>query len=134
METRKSTALGPISPFFIVADLPRATSFYVDRLGFEIRCLVPEDEPFFAIVGRDQVQILLKAVSDTVAAQPNPSRHPWAPWDSFVYVEQPDALATELTAGDFELHQPVTLREDGLRGFEVRDVDGYVLFFGRPVD
>ena len=27
---------------------------------------------------------------------------------------------------------PIAPRDDGLRGFEVRDADGYVLFFGRP--
>ena len=26
--------LGPVSPFFIVDDLPRALTFYVERLGF----------------------------------------------------------------------------------------------------
>ena len=24
------------------------------------------------------------------------------------------------------------ITDDGLRGFELKDVDGYVLFFGRP--
>jgi hypothetical protein len=27
--------------------------------------------------------------------------------------------------------KPIQNREDGLRGFEVADADGYVLFFGR---
>ncbi len=28
-------------------------------------------------------------------------------------------------------HVPSSL-DDGLRGFEIKDADGYVLFFGRP--
>ena len=44
----------------------------------------------------------------------------------------PDALAAEYEGREVELHVPLVDREDGLRGFEVRDPDGYVLFFGRP--
>jgi len=124
--------LGPVSPFFIVRDVPTAIRFYRERLGFEVRFSDPEDAPFFAIVGRDSVQILLKAVSDTVGPLPNPTRHEWAPWDAYVFVSDPDALAAELGAGGLELHGAVADRDDGLRGFEVADADGYVLFFGSP--
>ena len=117
--------LAGISPFFIVGDLAESVRFYRYRLGFEVRFSAPDDHPFFAIVGRDSVQILLKAISDEVQPQPNHTRHEWAPWDAFVSVDDPDALATEFDA-------VVAVRDDGLRGFEVRDPDGYVLFFGRP--
>jgi len=32
----------------------------------------------------------------------------------------------------FCLFQPLQDNDDGLRGFEVEDVDGYILFFGCP--
>ena len=127
--------LGPISPFFIVLDVPRAVEFYTQKLGFEVRFSDPET-PFFSIVGRDSVQILLKDVSDKVGPQvrpePNHTRHEWAPWDAFVFVEDPDALATEQGSRGVTFHKEIVDREDGLRGFEVCDRDGYVLFFGRP--
>lgn len=131
---RRTDELGGISPFFIVSDVPRAVSFYEDRLGFDVRFLGPPNEkrPFFAIVGRGGAQLFLKAVSDTVLAQPNHSRHDWAPWDAFVYSANPDSLALELSSRGVSFHQEVGDREDGLRGFEVQDSDGYVLFFGRP--
>jgi hypothetical protein len=34
--------------------------------------------------------------------------------------------------GRSRLSQPLKDDDDGLRGFEVTDADGYVLFFGRP--
>lgn len=48
-----------ISPFFIVADVPAALSFYRDKLGFEVtfRGPSPEDE-FFGIVRRDRAMIM----------------------------------------------------------------------------
>jgi catechol 2,3-dioxygenase-like lactoylglutathione lyase family enzyme len=127
-------ALGSISPFFIVSDIPRAIKFY-ERLGFEARVVAPEREPFFAIVGRDSVQVHLKNVSDeshAIEPQPNHTRHEWAPWDAFVFVADPDGLAREFASRGVGFEQEIQDRDDGVRGFAIRDADGYVLFFGRP--
>ncbi len=125
--------LGPISPFFIVEDVARSVEFYVGTLGFELRLELPEVDPFFAIVGSGGAQIHIKCVGQEVKAQPNPTRHRDAPWDAFIYVENPDALTVEFATRPVQFHEPLGDREDGLRGFEVRDPDGYVLYFGRPI-
>jgi len=125
--------LGPASPFFIVSDLAIALEHYVERLGFACRFKAPEDNAFFAIVGRDAAQIMLKVVGEGVQPQPNSSRHPDARWDVFVHVADPDALAREFTARNVSFHNPLADTHDGLRGFEIADPDGYVCFFGRPV-
>lgn len=125
-------ALGSVSPFFIVGDLPRALEFYRDRLGFEVTFTATEADPFFATVRRDGVQFLLKVVGDEVGAQPNRTRHPYARWDAFVYVLEPDALAAEFEGRGVVFSAPLADTDDGLRGFEVADTDGYLLFFGRP--
>jgi len=124
--------LGAISPFFIVSDVSQAISFYRDQLGFELRFSEPAERPFFAIVGRDSSQIFLKSVSEAVTAQPNHTRHEWAAWDAFVYVDAPDSFAAEFASRGLTLFKEISNRDDGLRGFEVADQDGYVLFFGRP--
>ena len=54
-----------------------------------------------------------------------------ARWDAFVFVPDPDALAAEFASRDVEFSEPLADTEDGLRGFELKDADGYVLFFGR---
>ena len=126
--------LGGISPFFLVSDVSRAVHFYRERLGFELRFAEPADAPFFAIVGRDDTQIFLKFVSESVGPQPNPTRHEWAAWDAFVFVADPDALAAELVTRGAPFRRELGNRDDGLRGFEIADADGYVLFFGRPVE
>jgi catechol 2,3-dioxygenase-like lactoylglutathione lyase family enzyme len=124
--------LGGVAPFFIVKNVARAVAFYVDVLGFERRFAEPDDNPFFAIVGRDGAQLFLKHFDGDVVAQPNPTRHPGALWDAFVYVDDPDRLHAELVERDVKFRRTITNRTDGLRGFEVKDADGYVLFFGRP--
>lgn len=128
----KRTELGGITPFFIVSDVPRAMNFYVESLGFEVQFVEPPEEPFFGIVGRDGAQIFFKHVSDEVRATPNVKRHPDALWDAFVYVHEPDKLHSEFAARGVKFHKGIVDREDGLRGFEIEDAEGYVLFFGRP--
>ena len=119
-----------ISPFFIVSDAPSALSFYRDRLGFEITFQEPADEPFFGIVRRGRAMIMLKDVG--VDPLPNNKREPAARWDAYLYVPDPDALAAEFASRNVEFSEPLKDTHDGLRGFELKDCDGYVLFFGRP--
>jgi catechol 2,3-dioxygenase-like lactoylglutathione lyase family enzyme len=123
--------LGAISPCFIVSDVDRSIAFYCHKLGFQNRFQQPETKPFFAIVGRDSAQLFVKAEGD-VLPQPNHTRHPHMRLDAFVYVEDPDVLAAEWCDRDVEFSAPLKDTHDGLRGFEIRDPDGYVLFFGRP--
>lgn len=119
-----------ISPFFIVSDAPSALAFYRDRLGFEITFQDPADEPFFGIVQRGGAMIMVKDVD--VDPLPNHEREPAARWDAYLYAPDPDALAAEFASRNVEFSEPLKDTHDGLRGFELKDADGYVLFFGRP--
>jgi catechol 2,3-dioxygenase-like lactoylglutathione lyase family enzyme len=126
--------ISAISPFFIVNHVPSTLSFYRDQLGFEITFQGPApDDIFFGIVRRGGAQILFKAIG--VAPTPNYTRDVKkgiARWDAFVAVPDPDALAAEFTSRNVEFFEPLQDTHDGLRGFELKDADGYILFFGRP--
>ena len=128
------TNLTYVSPCFIVANLNTSVSFYVDKLGFEVRYMGPDDGPFFAIVGRDNVSIMLKAIAPGILPVPNHTRHEWARLDAYISTADPDKLFEEYSSRDITFHQPLLDDGDGLRGFEVADADGYMLFFGRPKD
>jgi hypothetical protein len=121
-----------ISPFFIVSSLKDSVSFYINKLGFEVRYIGPEDDPFFAIVGRDHISIMLKGNADDIKPVPNHTRIGWARWDAFIHATEPDALFVEYSSVGVTFRQSILDDNDGLRGFEVIDADGYVLFFGRP--
>jgi catechol 2,3-dioxygenase-like lactoylglutathione lyase family enzyme len=119
-----------IAPFFVVRNAADAVAFYRDKLGFDVMYLKPEDDPFFAGVCRGGAMLMLKAVgADPV---PNSTRHPWARWDAYINVPDPDALAAEFASNGVLFSVPLKDTDDGLRGFELKDADGYVLFFGRP--
>jgi catechol 2,3-dioxygenase-like lactoylglutathione lyase family enzyme len=119
-----------ISPFFIVSNLASALSFYRDRLGFEIIFQGPADDPFFGIVRRGGATIMLKDLG--VDPLPNYKREPAHSWDDYVCVQDPDALAAEFASRNIQFSEPLKDTDDGLRGFELKDADGYGLFFGRP--
>ena len=123
-----------IAPFFIVRDVPAALAFYRDRLGFDIAFQGPtDDDIFFGIVRRGAAMIMVKAVG--VEPVPNYTRdikQGIAKWDAYLHVPDPDALAAEFSARHVEFFQPLQEDDDNLRGFTVKDADGYVLFFGRP--
>jgi catechol 2,3-dioxygenase-like lactoylglutathione lyase family enzyme len=128
--TRPTTAA--ISPFFIVGNVDRTIAFYCGKLGFEVTFQEPEQDPFFAIVRRDGAQLFVKAVDENTPPLPNSRRHPSARWDAYVYAPDPDALAAEFSAHGAAFSEALQDTHDGLRGFEIHDPDGYVLFFGRP--
>lgn len=119
-----------ISPFFIVTDIEAALSFYRESLGFEVTFREPADDPFFGIVHRGNAMIMLKHVG--VKPLPNYQRDPAARWDAYLNVPDPDALAAEFAGRGVVFSEPLKDTHDGLRGFELKDPDGYVLFFGRP--
>ena len=119
-----------ISPFFIVGNTERALSFYRDRLGFDVIFTGFEGDLFFGIVRRGRAMIMLKDVG--VDPVPNYRREPSARWDAYLDVPDPDALAAEYASRNVEFSEPLQDTHDGLRGFELKDADGYVLFFGRP--
>jgi catechol 2,3-dioxygenase-like lactoylglutathione lyase family enzyme len=120
-----------ISPCFIVSDVDETIAFYRDKLGFETRFREPEDAPFFAIIGRDGAQIFIKSDRD-VSPLPNSQRHRFMRLDAFVYASDPDALAADFADHGATFSTPLQDTHDGLRGFEICDPNGYILFFGRP--
>jgi catechol 2,3-dioxygenase-like lactoylglutathione lyase family enzyme len=126
------TNLAYVSPFFIATSLKTSVSFYVDKLGFEIRYTGPDDYPYYAIVGRDNISIMLKEIAPDVKPIPNHTRHDWARWDAYISTIEPDTLFGEYRSNSVAFRKPIHDNSDDLRGFEIEDADGYVLFFGRP--
>ena len=129
----KDTALERIYPFFIVENLAASIDFYNRKLGFETDLLIPEGDPFFGIVSRDNVRILLKHITEDVHPVPNHTRHEWARWDAFILAPDPDALFVEFQSRGLVFHEALADTSDGLRAFELKDHDGYVLCFGKPL-
>jgi len=128
------TEIGGASPLFIVRSVPETLAFYCDKLGFEVTFQGPEPaDIFFGIVQRGRAMIMFKAID--VEPVPNCTRdigHGIAAWDAYIYVPDPDALYAEFQSRDIEFWRPLEINSDNLRGFEITDPNGYVIYFGRP--
>lgn len=128
--------ISAIAPFFIVRNVPASLAFYRDKLGFEITFQGPDEEDiFFGIVQRGGAMILMKEIGvDPVPNCTRDIKQGIARWDAYVHVPNPDALAAEFLSRHVEFFHPLSdSQDDGLRGFEIQDVNGYVLFFGRTL-
>jgi catechol 2,3-dioxygenase-like lactoylglutathione lyase family enzyme len=121
-----------MSPFFIVSNVGQSISFYRDMVGFQIWYQEPDEAPFFAVIGRDEAQLFLKM--GEAMPMPNPARDPAMRWDAYVLTSDPDAIAAELAGRGVVFSVSLMDTPDTLRGFEIKDPDGYTLFFGCPRD
>ena len=127
--------IGGASPCFIVRNVPAALAFYRDKLWFEVTFEGPEpNDIFFGIVQRGRAMIMFKAIG----IDPTPNHtcdigKGNMRWDTYIYVPDPDALAAEFSARNVEFFEPLQNNSDDLRGFEIQDANGYILFFGRPL-
>ncbi len=133
---RRSSSLASVIPFFFIDDLNETIQFYQSRLGFEVRHKGGDGEgdDFWAMLARDEVMFMFKAITPDVHPQPNSSRHPWAAWDAYIYTIDPDSLYAGFLASGAPVHRQLTNTIHGLRAFEIKDNSGYVLCFGRPIE
>ncbi|MGD9590289.1 MAG: VOC family protein [Pyrinomonadaceae bacterium] len=126
--------VGGVSPLFIVRNVPETLAFYHDKLGFEVPFQGPEpDDIFFGIVQRGSAMIMFKDVD--VDPVPNYTRdigHGIASWDAYVYVPDPPTLYEEFVSRNVDFKMPLCDNSGNLLGFEVRDINGYIIYFGRP--
>lgn len=134
IEQSSEVEIGAASPLFIVRNVPETLAFYRHKLGFDVTFEGPEpDDIFFGIVQRGRAMIMFKDVG--VDPVPNHTRdigHGIARWDAYLHVPDPDAVAAEFASRGVEFFDPLRNNHDKLRGFEIQDVNGYILYFGRP--
>lgn len=126
--------LASISPFFIVKDLQKSISHYVERFGFRLDFEGPPDDVYYGYVSRDGIGIMLKSIHPDVLPVPNHMRHEWARWDAYIYTLDPASLFVEFKQRGASFAKELSFIDDGLWGFEVTDADGYVLAFFRTSD
>jgi catechol 2,3-dioxygenase-like lactoylglutathione lyase family enzyme len=117
------------SPQFLVADLQKAISFYVDRLGFKSDFVY---EGFYGTVSRDEASIHLKCAPKLEAERMH--RKSGGHLDAFLAVSSVEELHEELK----NRGAPIALRwGDGLGDWStsiVEDLDGYILCFSQEGD
>ena len=117
------------APYFPVEDVERSAVHYERVFGFR-REYVGGTPPQFAIVSRDGLSIMLRAVPEPDRIFPNERQG--GTWDAFFWVRDVRALHAELTSNGAEIvYGPIVQEAYRMEEFAVRDREGYVLGFGQ---
>jgi catechol 2,3-dioxygenase-like lactoylglutathione lyase family enzyme len=117
------------APYFPVADVAKLADYYERILGFRID-YAAGNPPVFAIVSRDGFSLMLRLVDDPTRVAPNEKQG--GTWDAFFWVDDAEALCSELRArGADVVYGPLVQADYDMKEFAVRDPDGYVLGFGQ---
>lgn len=119
--------LASITPCFSVADVGATMRWYEQQLGFRSDPF-PQSEPYlFAILFRDEVEIMLQRIE----AYEKPDlyhRRSVGVWDAYIRVvgvkDCYESLRNQVT-----VIKPLRQQPYGAWEFEVKDPNGYVLVF-----
>ena len=117
------------APNFQVRDVVAAAEHYRDVFGFRFDRYWGEP-PCFVIITRGRAAFMLFS-RDEGGPAPNGARDEW---DAYVWVSDADALCAEFRAAGANIVRPPENQYYGVRDFEVRDIDGYLLCFGHHLD
>jgi catechol 2,3-dioxygenase-like lactoylglutathione lyase family enzyme len=118
------------APYFPVHDVARTLHHYEQVLGFTAE-YTGGDPLEFAIVARDGLPLMLRAVASSEAIVPNERQG--GRWDAFFWVEGIEPLAAELRQAGADIVYGPTTQPYGVTEMAVRDLDGHVLGFGEEV-
>ena len=119
--------LQSLAACFPVADISATIRWYEEVLGF-LADPFPDREPYvFAIMTRDNVEIMLQRVTDYEKPDLYRSR-PGAVWDAYIRTEGVKDLY-ESVRDEASIVQPLRQQPYGAWEFEIKDLNGYVLVF-----
>ena len=119
--------LSSLSACFPVADISKTMRWYEEQLGFSVDPFPPAEPYVFAILRRDDVEIMLQRIDGY--EKPNVySLRDGGVWDAYIRVEGIKDLY-ESVREKATIVQPLREQPYGNWEFEVKDPNGYVLVF-----
>jgi Glyoxalase/Bleomycin resistance protein/Dioxygenase superfamily len=121
------------APYFLVDDVFATAEYYRDKLGFHFDTFFGEP-PAFVIVKRNTTRMMFRQGPEArrPAARSNVELLPHA-LDAYIWVSDVDGLAAELKGRGADIVNGPHDSDGGptRRELLVRDLNGYVLCFGR---
>jgi catechol 2,3-dioxygenase-like lactoylglutathione lyase family enzyme len=118
------------APFLVVRDVAATLAYYRDVLGFTVRGYehAPEDN---GTATRDGCTIFFNRGP---RAAPNAQLVPPDLFDVYLWTDDVRALHEEFVGRGAKVLHPPTERPWGMLEIRVRDVNGYVLGIGQPLE
>ena len=122
-----------LTPVLVVDALEPVLSFWTDRLGFEVTVTVPhEDRLGFAILVKDQVEIMYQSRASVAADAPKVGDYVTGSPVLFIEVEDVDSIEKKLKGVEVVVPRRQTFY--GMDEIFVRAPCGTVVGFAAPVE
>lgn len=112
-------------PVLQVSDLDKSIAFYRDVLGFTQQFIFGEP-PFYAGLELGKISLHLSA------GKGNPSRRGMG--SVYVFCDEVEAYYAEIRTKGAEITSPLDTHPYGMQDFQIKDPDGNLIGFGRPVE
>jgi uncharacterized glyoxalase superfamily protein PhnB len=122
--SEEKAVLKGAAPVLPVDNAAESAEYYRSTLGFAIERL-DGDPPYYAIVERDEVTIHLSEREDTSM--------PIERCAVYLRVSDADALYEEFLRKGIKMFAPPENQDNGMREFEVADMNGHFLMFGQKI-
>ena len=120
--------LTALIPMLSVSDLKRTMSFYGERLGFDILNSLGGPDPTWCMLGRDGVKIMFN--QPPLEEMNTLPRHAKDFQIFYFYPDDVVALQTAWKNAGLPVSE-LRVTHYGMKEFELRDPDGYWLWFGQ---
>ena len=124
------TEFRSVAPCFPVADISATIRWYEEQLGFTGDPFPPSEPHVFAILHRDNIEIMLQRVEGYAKPDLYNSRSGGV-WDAYFRVEGVKDLFDSVRE-EAMIVQPLRKQPYGNWEFEVKDPNGYILVFSQP--
>ena len=115
-------------PVFRVASVAKSMAWYDEVLGFSGGAVGPPNDPRFAILRRDGVELMLQKLRSGVGAS-RAASSAGGGWDVYLRIDDAEAIRESIRAKVPGVG-PIEDREYGCREFAVADPDGHVIVLG----
>jgi catechol 2,3-dioxygenase-like lactoylglutathione lyase family enzyme len=124
------TKLTQLRPMLAVTDLKRTMDFYCNNLGFRCAGSFGNPEPVWCELVRDDVAIMFNAPPRESVIRDVPPR---SKSYQIFYINPEDVVELRWKAAGVPVSD-LRVTVYGMKEFELRDPDGYWLWFGQPTD
>jgi len=120
------------APILFASDLRATIDYWIDKTGFR-ELGVWGDPPDFAILGRDNVHIMLSQAPDDHAIIPH-----WKikdqMWNAYFWVDDARALFAEFQERGAKIDYGLSEQFYGVLEFGIQDLDGHDIAFGQDLE
>ena len=136
-----------LTPILVTEDMEKTISFYRDILGFKVTAQIPDENPTWCFLLRDDAAIMFTTPEEHDHEHGEDEDHSHDHehdhehhdssganrlWTMYIYSEDVEVLWEELKDED-KVAYPLYDTHYGMREFGLRDRDGYMLSFGKDI-